>query len=148
MPALFFAIAYHVGLKLNLTESEENVDDYGKEEDSDDFNDQRHVMENSARIQQELRTKLEQIFSRFTMTETPFGDPKTKWRMIKLIPRSKCYQLRETPYNSIQRSLYKEIKANSKSALLTAQIKSQMTYNLYGRLDLVTLADVAEFALE
>lgn len=31
---------------------------------------------------------------------------------------------------------------------MTAQLKTKMSFNLYGKLDLITLADVAEFALE
>jgi hypothetical protein len=52
--------------------------------------------------------------------------------MVELVPKTKCYTMRETPYNSISQVLYDQIRGNSRSALVTAQAKSKMAYNLYG----------------
>ena len=57
--------------------------------------------------------------------------------------------MRETPYKIISEKLLQEVKSQaSESALIIALQKCNMAYNLLGDLDLLTLADVAELAIE
>ena len=63
--------------------------------------------------------------------------------------RSKSYSLRNTPYReTVERIAKLKNEQKVEKALRCAQMKRTMTYLLNGRDDLVTLADIAEMALE
>ena len=50
--------------------------------------------------------KMDEYFSKFGKAERPFGDPKEEWEKFKLVPRTKCYQLRNIPYTKLFEKQY------------------------------------------
>ena len=93
--------------------------------------------------------KMDEYFSKFGKAERPFGDPKEEWPKFKFVPKTKCYQLRNIPYTKLFEKQY-EYKNQQKAdeALHCAKSKCEMNYALKGKIDLVTLADIGEMALE
>lgn len=89
------------------------------------------------------------FFNDFGRKEDPFGTPKDMYELVSTQPRSKSYQMRSTPFASITDDLYRLIKMQKNDhALVSMKAKISMNYQLNGCVDLITLADTAELALE
>ena len=125
--AMFYAFCYLFGLRIKGV-----ADNYSSREELDSHS--RIMME---------------FFDKFGKDERPFGVPKQEWNNFELVPKSKSYSLRNIPY----RQLYEDMNSYRKEqkideALNCAKMKQFMTLSLTGRVDLITLADIAEMALE
>lgn len=134
--ALFYAVCTLVGVKIDPFIGQTKTNSSLQEKGSQQY-------------QFIYSQKMDEYFSKFGKAERPFGDPKEEWPKFKLVPRTKCYQLRNIPYTKLFEKQY-EYKNQQKAdeALHCAKSKSEMNYALKGRIDLVTLADIGEIALE
>ena len=134
MPALYFALKYQVGFEFELLTAEEGLSELKPE---------------SLKYQEEIRMPMEIIFKHFNLKEEPFGKPDEEWHRISFKTRSKSFQMRETPYKAISDFLYDSYKTGALiDSIQSAMFKWKMTYQLTGEEDLVTLADIAEMAID
>ena len=135
--AIFYALVYHFSLKLDA-----------------DFNTSAPAAEfeyegQRQRTEEQLRQRVEEYFSKFKKFEKPFGDPKQTWNRFEIQVKSKSYALRNIPYKEIfehQTQFKNEQKIEE--ALDCARMKKLMNFSLNGKVDLQTLAEIAEIALD
>jgi hypothetical protein len=44
---------------------------------------------------------MDEYFTKFGKAEKPFGNPEEEWVKFKLVPKTKCYKLRNIQYSKI-----------------------------------------------
>jgi len=49
---------------------------------------------------------MDQFFKLFGRHEQPFGEPKQEYRKFEIVPRSKTFNLRNTPYKELFDRMY------------------------------------------
>lgn len=60
--------------------------------------------------QYEKIQRLDKFFKLFGKAEKPFGNPKETFQMFKLVPKSKTFKLRNTPYKDLLDKMQASIK--------------------------------------